>query len=76
METQPIPIRHLVTGPCPGYKTCRIEVGVYHTYDPQERLDVVAKFRAPGSAYLFAQQVARGNIWYREVVIRVNATGM
>jgi hypothetical protein len=53
-------IRNLITRPCPGYKTCRIEVGVYHGGEPQEELDVVAKFRALGSAVLFAQQVARG----------------
>jgi len=51
-------------------KTLQYRVGVLHTPDPNEPVDVYAKFRVYGDARRYADQVARGTVWFAAVVIQ------
>ncbi len=64
-----IPIRNLMHGQN-QYKKPKIEVGVFHTAREDEEPQILAKFCALGDAWLYAQQIAAGDVWYQEIVIR------
>ncbi len=65
-----IPIRNLVHGQSQCKKP-KIEVGVFHTSRQDEEPQILAKFCVLGDAWRYARQIAGGNVWYQEVVIRV-----